>query len=416
MKNKIKLLMLDTLDYKGSGSASLQEMEYINSLGYDAKLVVYDKTSTNSNVIPVLKINNSIIRFCYKVLNRLIRYSKVGFMVHPRYLFLNVNLNKISAEKILKLYGDTPDIINVRWITNFVNFETIYNLQKITGAKVLFSMMDNSNITGGCHYPYNCNGYKENCNPCPALRKCSKRAMRTLNNKKKYLPENVIITGTTNDIIRAKSSSLFKNATFYPSVFIKEYSYSISNEKARQEFKIPKDAFIISFGSKDIQEERKGFKYLIEALDNLIADNITKPIILLVAGMNAPSLKESKINIKFLGTLNEKDLFKMYYASDIFVCPSVEDSGPLMINQAFLCNIPVVSFRMGVASDLIIHQENGYIANLYDVKDLKEGIKYFYYMNPSDINKISRCNLKLLDNVRKKKSIKYILEDITKND
>jgi len=66
---------------------------------------------------------------------------------------------------------------------------------------------------------------------------------------------------------------------------------------------------------------------------------------------------------------------RAYQMADIFVSPSIEDSGPMMINESIMCGTPVVSFNMGVASDLVITNETGYLAMLRDAHDLANGIR-----------------------------------------
>jgi glycosyltransferase involved in cell wall biosynthesis len=63
-----------------------------------------------------------------------------------------------------------------------------------------------------------------------------------------------------------------------------------------------------------------------------------------------------------------------YRASDLFVCPSVEDAGPMMIPESMLCGTPVAAFATGGAPDLIRTGETGYLARYKDSGDLAEGI------------------------------------------
>ena len=79
---------------------------------------------------------------------------------------------------------------------------------------------------------------------------------------------------------------------------------------------------------------------------------------------------------RFLGFLNsEKDLAEAYQASDLFLCPSIEDSGPMMINESIMCGVPVVCFDMGVAADLVINLQTGFVAELGNSRQLAVGIE-----------------------------------------
>jgi glycosyltransferase involved in cell wall biosynthesis len=65
----------------------------------------------------------------------------------------------------------------------------------------------------------------------------------------------------------------------------------------------------------------------------------------------------------------------VYQSADLFLCPSLADSGPMMIPEAMLCGIPVVAFDTGGAPDWIDHLHNGYLARIGDVADFADGIR-----------------------------------------
>jgi glycosyltransferase involved in cell wall biosynthesis len=74
-------------------------------------------------------------------------------------------------------------------------------------------------------------------------------------------------------------------------------------------------------------------------------------------------------------SLPHAELPQAYAAADVFACPSVEDSGPMMINEAMMSGTPVVAFRMGVAEDLIEDSAGGIIASLGDARDFAAGLQ-----------------------------------------
>lgn len=40
---------------------------------------------------------------------------------------------------------------------------------------------------------------------------------------------------------------------------------------------------------------------------------------------------------------------------------SLQDAGPVMINEALACGVPVISFKVGVANDIIFNKKNGFL-------------------------------------------------------
>ena len=142
----------------------------------------------------------------------------------------------------------------------------------------------------------------------------------------------------------------------------------VSKKELLTHFDLPENKKIIFFGSAFLDEERKGMPLLLEALKLVNR----KDVFLLIAG--TATIGEVCFDNKRLGYLNEQELIKAYQVADLFVCPSVEDSGPMMINQSIMCGTPVVAFEMGVAVDLVHKGKTGYRAKLGDKNDLAQGI------------------------------------------
>jgi glycosyltransferase involved in cell wall biosynthesis len=71
---------------------------------------------------------------------------------------------------------------------------------------------------------------------------------------------------------------------------------------------------------------------------------------------------------------NSDGVASAYQAADVFVCPSIEDAGPSMVNQSIMCGTPVVSFAQGVSLDIVITGKTGYRARVKESGDLAKGI------------------------------------------
>lgn len=377
----LKYLRIATHDFYGAGSASVSVVQNLRKKGIDAKLLVQYKKSSYDYVIGLHNYHSLWGKLLY-ISGYLIRkFYRKFIVIDNKYLFLDFQQNSISADKLLKLYGDIPDVISCAWTSNFISNKTIKELKEKTGAKVVIEMTDNSPLTGGCHYPWDCRGFTLDCYPCPALRKGCKRAQKTLLLKKNNITPDIMISGTTNDCIRAKDSVIFRNNIVIPTVYLPKNPYSFPKSSGREKWNVPEGNFVIFCGAKDLSEERKGFHYLMVALEKakpFFGDS--KRITLLVAARDLIDFPED-YDVRVVGMLGQEDLYRAYCCADLFVCTSVEDSGPLMVNQAFMANTPVLAFRTGVALDLIEHKKNGYIANLKDSTDLCDGLIWCYSHN-----------------------------------
>ena len=121
-------------------------------------------------------------------------------------------------------------------------------------------------------------------------------------------------------------------------------------------------------------------------------------MLILVAG-NKPENFNPDIPFehRFMGLLTEKELIACYQASDAVVCSSLEDGGPMIIVEALLCGTPVISFATGLALELVINNETGYLAEKANAKDLGKGLLYVLNLPPAEYRLLStRCHEKAL--------------------
>ncbi len=87
-----------------------------------------------------------------------------------------------------------------------------------------------------------------------------------------------------------------------------------------------------------------------------------------------------------------------YYAmADVFLSPSVQDAGPMMLNQALMCGTPAVAFNIGTASD-IINDMTGYIARYRDSQDFCNGIIKLITKSELELEAMSKvCRLESME-------------------
>jgi glycosyltransferase involved in cell wall biosynthesis len=105
----------------------------------------------------------------------------------------------------------------------------------------------------------------------------------------------------------------------------------------------------------------------------------------------------------------------LYQASDVFVNSSIEDSGPMMVSEALACGTPVVGFDMGVVTNMVINDYNGYKAILKDSNDLSIGIEKIFKLSEVDYQKYSDNAVKQVEEFSSMEYLKILLNDILNN-
>jgi len=304
---------------------------------------------------------------------------------HPDYHIQDFDqtVQYYSTKKILKKISFKPDVILYLFQQNFLTAKNLYELNKLTDAKIFWYLMDKAPLTGACHYSWDCNGYISGCGKCPALYSNKSKDQSSINfrYKNKYLSKtNIeIIAATELQMKQTSVSGLYSNKPIHKillSIDPEVFSF-VPKNIAKGKFNISSDKKVIFFGGTSITDSRKGMKYLIESL-MILKENFNLPfdnILLIIAGNSNILFDSLPFEMRHLGFLaNNEQLASAYQAADIFVCPSIEDAGPMMINQSIMTGTPVVSFEMGVAQDLVISGKTGYRANLRDSFDLAKGI------------------------------------------
>jgi len=401
------LILTRSHPFKAAGIVAYDLMKSLK-IGSDHKVKVLVKEWVKHEDSDIITIDNAfehwinyILYFFYRIWRKAMRTMFKGFQTPEEKFRSNFNLDFIfehnmdrtyySSEKILKRAQIEPDVLIVLFMTDYISFKNLYEIHKKTGAKVILYLMDMAPITGGCHYAWDCKGYLKSCGKCPALYSNSDidQSRRNWEFKKKYIEQTdlTVIAATEYQFRQLQNSSLFENK------LKKKILLSVDQEtfkptdktEARNYFKLPLNEKVLFFGAVTASEKRKGFKELVEALKLLKTMSPNLLLHLAIAG-NASNLLTSELpyNYTLLGYLDYNSLSKAFNAADVFLSPSIEDSGPMMINQSITCGTPVIAFDIGVAQDLVINMITGYLAEIGNVKELAFGIKQILSINFSE--------------------------------
>ena len=278
-----------------------------------------------------------------------------------------------SAADMLAAMPKKPDIVFVHWVSDFANAKFLHELKQLTGAEIVYVLIDHALYSGGCHYQIDCQGYKDGCHNCPATTSWIIRRGIEKNYvfKKKYLPNGIIIVPTKEDRMRLSQSSIFQDFRFEKLVFpIDADKFCPAEDRIalRKQWNLPTDKKMVFFGATSLNERRKGIKELLEALPLLQS----KEVVYVAAGKTQGlALPENTISV---GYLNEAQLIQMYQMADVYVCSSLADAGPMMVNQSLMCGTPVVAFPVGVSVELVQTGKTGYLAKYGDSVDLAKDI------------------------------------------
>lgn len=357
---------------------------------YESTLVVTKTGRVAKNLISYANFDPKSY-YEKKAIQKISRLFKRHVDTDPNYYFdYNYSDSMVDTDKLLKKAGN-PDVIIAYFTQGFYSMSTLFELQKKTGAPILIYLMDMVYLTGGCHYSWDCEEYINNCNKCPAILDTKKRsiAFDRLTEHRNLIEEMNIIPVVPSEQLyqQTKSSRLFKNKKIKKILLGMDHSvfYKKNTNDLRDKYNIGIDKFVILFGAVNQTEKRKGWKYLQEVLASLYKKVPNSPNILLVSIGNG-TVNDTPFEVRNFGYINSQEkLADMYNLASVFVVPSIQDSGPSMINQSISCGTPVISFNIGVSSDLIFNGKTGYRVKLYDSEAFSESIYKIYSSNKNKL-------------------------------
>lgn len=276
------------------------------------------------------------------------------------------------------------DLLHFHWINQ--GFLSLNNIRQISrlGKPVVWTLHDMWAFTGGCHYSGDCVRFKQSCGNCPYLCRPAQNDLshRIWLKKKALLPPDIQFVTCSNWLAgEARSSSLLKD---YPVTAIPNpidtgvfQPISAADRAAfRKVNKIAPDAVLILFVAIKVKEKRKGFQYLLNALQRLKSAHPDLAVELMVLGQLDPGeLSALPYPFQALGMVWEvSQLVTIYGAADIFVIPSLEDNLPNTVMESLACGTPVVAFRTGGIPEMVGHLQEGFIAPQQDAEGLAQGI------------------------------------------
>lgn len=388
----MKPLILSTYDTRGGAAKAAYRLHNgLRNNGVDSKMLVQVKFSNEADIIAT---GSKIVHKYPKLRPHLDSFPKLFFRSFNQTQKTSFSLQWLPNSIESKIAKVNPDIINLHWISGgFINIETIAKFKK----PIVWTLHDMWAFTGGCHYSQECNRYKENCGNCPQIPvKYNLDLSRWIWQRKANAWNNIdgtLVTPSQWLANCAASSSLLKNwkIEVIPNGLDTEIYKPFEQSLIRKKLNLPQDKYLILFGAENaISTSRKGFYLLKAALENLSKTDWSNKCELVIFGAEK-SNDSSDLGFKthYLGRLNnETTIAQVYAAADVFVAPSLQDNLPNTVMESLACGTPCVAFDIGGMSDMIEHQQNGYLAKTINIEDLARGIVWVLESKTSENYKL----------------------------
>jgi glycosyltransferase involved in cell wall biosynthesis len=344
---QMKVLLVSTSEISGGGAiAAYRLMEALNNNGVKAKMLVRDKKTSS---ITVVKVGSILPKIFERI--KIMAYLK-GKLWQADTADFGINITKTEEYK-------EADIIHLHWINQ--GMLSLSGLKKMIedGKKIVWTLHDEWPYLGICHYRGDCQ--ETECRKCHLL-PGDIAHKHYLKKQKLYKKGNIAFVGCSKWITQRAQQAMPKAKVVHINNCIPHNIFRyIDQQEARKKLGLPLDHKIILFCSQNLNDERKGFTYLQQALECSMFNDQCSMICVGKGGRYISSPEEMALT---------------YAAADVFVTPSLQDNLPNTIAEAMSCGTPCVGFNVGGIPEMIDHQQNGYVAKYKDVTDLAEGIRY----------------------------------------
>lgn len=245
---------------------------------------------------------------------------------------------------------------------------------------VVWTMHDLSPLTGGCIYPMECTKYQGCCHRCPQVGKWPLSRFDSTAWTQAF-KRKTAASGLVQPIVPSRwlenEVSQWGHYPFSPvripySVNLERFKPRDKLELARELLSDSTQKFRILVSSYTLAEERKGFRFAIEAIRKLKRD-----VQLLILGNFDKTLAKSLdgIDHRAIGFVDDRELLAKHFAlADVYLFPSLADNLPCSVMEASASGTPTVGFNVGGMPDLVQHDKSGWLADPRDTESLALGL------------------------------------------
>jgi glycosyltransferase involved in cell wall biosynthesis len=395
----MNILMLNSFDeWGGAARAALRLKEGIKELGVDTRLLVNFK---DGNDMDVSGPKSGLARIANGIRSHLDSIPTLFYPNKPRYNFTPAYIPDRLTAKVFRIGAD---ILHLHWMGGgFCRLETLAEFKK----PILWTLHDSWAFTGGCHVPFDCKSYRLKCGACPVLGSTKKNDLsrRVWERKSKaWRNLNLTVVSPSHWLATcAGLSSLFKDIRIevIPNGLDLSLFKPVNKNYARKQLGLHQDRKYILFGGiNSTGDKNKGFHLLVPALRKLVNDGLLDSTELIIFGSSesssVPQLEGMKAH--YLGRLHDDKAIVLFYsAADLFIAPSMLENLPNTVMEAMACGTPCVAFEQGGMTDLIEHENTGYLAQAYESDDLSRGIDRILKNNETRLAMAERSRQKAME-------------------
>ncbi len=382
----LKVLHLSTSDTGGGAAIAAHRLcKAQRNAGIEANMLVLTKKSDDPFVYKA--IDNSILN---NILPPLFYCGELAFAAVANALKTDYRLFELSFPFLGVSIANHPlvlnaDVLHFHWTNQ--GFLSLRSLKELIPyqKKIVFTLHDIWPVSAVCHYSMK-SDYPffekdtRNSNTDIAKYWANKIYERKKEIYRQLRPSFVGCSQWIANI--ARRSRLAQGCLISAIPNIPDTLHFAPHEKmeAREKLGLPKNRPIILFGAANAKDPRKGYQYLVMALQKLAQNPdiaAMNPLLVVFGKADASDFNSAvfKLDTCLMGFIANAEIMALLYsAANVFVIPSIEENFPNTIIEAQLCECPSVGFRIGGIPEIVDTPAKGTLVNPYDIVALSDAI------------------------------------------
>lgn len=372
----MRILHISTSDSGGAGLCCIRIHSGLISEGIDSKVLVLRKYYNDPGVFKYEKTKKrlpGIIRWTIAFTKLVFKKLRIPFTQYQYFQYKLDKLRSLSDPFYSLPFSEYDlschplvlecDIIHLHWVAGFIDYPSFFrNVKK----PVIWTLHDEYLYNGGFHYS---NEKKMHFSVYEKI----ERDLIELKQKSvaecKYLAivslsKKMLETSLSNEIVKNRKHYIIHNSVdtnlFRP----------LNRKFCRSVLNLPDDKKILLFISFYLNDSRKGFSELLNAVNSPDFSDVA------ICAVGEPDLSiETSCEIYYTGQIADKKFMPIVYsACDIYVMPSFQEAFAQTPVEAMACGLPVVAFPCS-GMDELINEQNGIKTEDFTSGGLRKGIE-----------------------------------------
>lgn len=345
-EKSLRVFHISTSIEGGAGIAATRLHLELLRRGVDSTLISLDKVKSVKHAIHA---HRSIFQ---AILGKAAAFINLRF---SHKVFFSIYLQNVLRRK----YFGSPvgTVLHVHNWFNLTDFDYLETLARY-GFSFVFTLHDERNFTGGCHYRFECLEFLNSCKICPEVIKIANAKIKKnweIQNSfyQKYHSQIRIIAPSNWIFEEAKISKIFGDCKIIhiPNFTPDRVNFDlISNVRGS-------NVVTVGVASMDPYSTIKGGEFL-KSFEFALKENVRLRLI---------KLRDFHEN--------GSNLMEFWSLVDVLLVPSILDNSPNVIHEAKQMGIPVIATNVGGIPELLTDQNDYIFLKDSDPRDLIEHLE-----------------------------------------